>query len=502
MRIGRAALAAGSELDIPPTLRDQLIAGLLMIRSKKRGLVPLQLNRAQLEFSRAYSTRNIVLKARQLGITTYVAARFFIETIVRPGTLTVQVAHNQDSAEDIFRIVHRFWENLPEATRTGALVTSHNNVRQIAFPSLDSEYRIATAGDPNAGRGVTIHNLHCSEVARWLGNGEEVLASLREAVPAEGQVVLESTPNGAGGTFYDEWQRADETSYTRHFFPWWYDDQYSSVLVSTLGTLTDEEVDLVRKFGLNEGQIAWRRTKHSEMRDLAAQEYAEDPVSCFRVSGECVFDLTVIDEIAAAGGEPLETDENKRLMIWLPQQGGKEYIIGVDPAGGGTGGDYSCAEIIDRQTGMQCAELRGHFPLRDLALKLIALSKRYNDALVVVERNNHGHGVLAHLREQNFSHIYSEKGRDGWLTSAVSRPSMIENLAASLVSEPLLFHSSRLLQECRTFVRHADGSSGAISGAYDDCVMAMAIALAARRDIAGDTKQSRKLEVASVSRGG
>ena len=48
-----------------------------------------------------------------------------------------------------------------------------------------------------------------------------MLAWLRAAVPPAGRMVLESTPNGAGGAFYEEWQRAGETGYTRHFFPWW-----------------------------------------------------------------------------------------------------------------------------------------------------------------------------------------------------------------------------------------------------------------------------------------
>ena len=136
----------------------------------------------------------------------------------------MQVAHTQESAEEIFKIVRRFWENLPEAMQKGALVTSRANIRQLVFPRLDSEYRVATAADPNAGRGMTIHNLHCSEVARWPRDAAEVLASLRAAVPEDGEIVLESTPNGAGGVFYEEWQRAEETGYTKHFFPWWYDE--------------------------------------------------------------------------------------------------------------------------------------------------------------------------------------------------------------------------------------------------------------------------------------
>ena len=143
------------------------IADHLKVRNKNGELVPLEANEVQREYLRNSSRRNIVLKARQLGMTTYVAARFFMHTITRPGTLSVQVAHDQDSAEEIFRIVHRFLENLPERLRAGALCTSRANVRQLVFPRIDSEYRVETAADPNAGRGMTIQNLHCSEVARW-----------------------------------------------------------------------------------------------------------------------------------------------------------------------------------------------------------------------------------------------------------------------------------------------------------------------------------------------
>jgi hypothetical protein len=193
------------------TVRDQLITGLLKIRLKKGGTRLLHLNRAQQEYSRRCSKQNIVLKARQVGITTYIAARYFVQTITRPGTLTVQVAHSQESAESIFNIVQRFWENLPKAMLKGALVKSRSNVRQIVVPRLDSEYRVETADD-NAGRGMTIHNLHCSEVSRWPRGGLEALASLRAAVVPEGEIVLESTPNGAAGVFYEEWQKANETA--------------------------------------------------------------------------------------------------------------------------------------------------------------------------------------------------------------------------------------------------------------------------------------------------
>lgn len=492
----RLLTTLGKYLDSQPqilrgdTIRDWLIRSLLNIRSKTRGLIPLRLNRAQRKYSQRCGKRNIVLKARQLGITTYIAARFLIQTITQPGTVTVQVAHDQESAKQIFKIVHRFWENLPEATRRGALLLSHANVRQIVFARLDSEYRVATAADANAGRGLTIHNLHCSEVARWTGSPEETLASLRAAVPKDGEIVLESTPNGAGGLFYDEWQHAKETGYTRHFFPWWYDDQYRIDGDVDLQPLTPEEQQLKDRAGLSDAQIAWRRLNRAQLRGLAIQEYAEDPVSCFIASGECVFDLTAIEQALQATGEPAKTGDNQRLNIWFPRQPAKEYIIGVDPAGGGAEGDYASASVIERSTGLQCAELRGHFSPRELANQLVELGQAYNQALLVVERNNHGYGVLAYLHTSGYSNVYRQNGQAGWLTSAVTRPMMVERFASMLAIAPTLFRSPRLLQECRTFVRHADGSSRASAGAHDDCVMAMAIAQAAREADAGKSRRT------------
>lgn len=464
----------------PETIRNALLRE-LCVRDKIGRLVPLVPNRSQTEYSRRCGRRDIVLKARQLGMTTFIAARFFIDTITKPGTLSVQVAHDQGSAEEIFRIVHRFLENLPEGLRKGALMTSRANVRQLVFPRLDSEYRVETAADPNAGRGLTIQNLHCSEVARWTGDATETLGSLRAAVPPEGTIVLESTPNGAGGCFYDEWQRADETGYIRHFFPWWWEPRYTREGVDVL-PLTEEEQALADREGLTPAQIAFRREVRANFRGgLASQEFAEDPVSCFRASGECVFDVEVITRRAAQAGAPVESQDNGRLSVWLPVQPGWQYIIGADAAGGGTDGDFACAQVIDRKMGLQCAELHGHFPPQELASRVARLAREYNAALIAVERNNHGHAVLAHLTTNlGYSNIYMQGQQPGWLTSVASRPPMIENLAALLSEAPERFSSQRLLTECRTFVRKPDGAPAAASGAHDDCVMAMAIAQAVR----------------------
>lgn len=97
----------GRKLDVKAqageSIREALMRSILRIRDKRGQLSPLVLNRAQREYEHGCGRRNIVLKARQLGITTYIAARFFLRTITHPGTLTVQVAHDQRAAEQIFR---------------------------------------------------------------------------------------------------------------------------------------------------------------------------------------------------------------------------------------------------------------------------------------------------------------------------------------------------------------------------------------------------------------
>jgi hypothetical protein len=123
------------DMNFPST--DDVISALLRIRTKAGRLDRFTPNAAQQQLSANWGARNIVLKARQLGITTYVAARFFVQTITHPGTLSVQVAHDQDAAEEIFRIVHRYLENLPASMRQ-ELRTSRSNVRQIVFPRLDA----------------------------------------------------------------------------------------------------------------------------------------------------------------------------------------------------------------------------------------------------------------------------------------------------------------------------------------------------------------------------
>jgi hypothetical protein len=460
-----------------------LAAMLLKVRSRDGFTAPLIANEAQRRFEQRRGQRNIVLKARQMGLTTWTAGRFFLKTVTRPGTLTLQVAHTQEAAEEIFRIVHRFLDWLPEELREGPLRTSRANVRQIVFPELDSQYRVVTAGDRNAGRGLTVQNLHCSELARWPGDPGEILAGLRAGMAPDGEVILESTPQGVGGCFYEEWQKAHETGTVRHFFPWWMEPRYRAAAADA-ASLTEEERELIERARLDLCQLGFRRQIRAGFRGLAAQEYAEDAESCFLASGESVFDLEMVDARLKDLAPPYETRRNGTLEMYMSPVPGREYIVGVDPAGGGANGDYSAAQVVDVEQGMQCAEFAAHVRPRELARIAVELAREYNNAWLVVERNNHGSAVLGSVEESlKYEKVYGQKGQAGWLTTSVSKPQAVERLERAVAEHPWVFSSKRLLGEFRSFVRMPDGGAGAKAGTHDDRVMAMAIALAARADL-------------------
>ncbi len=478
-----ALIGLGREMEAQPRGSIQLAGSLLRVRDREGRIRPLQANKAQQWFEERRGRHNIVLKARQMGITTWVAGRFFLRTILKPGTLTLQVAHTQGAAESIFRAVQRMWEELPEDMREGPLTRGRANAWQMTFPEIDSEYRVGSACDESVGRGLSLQNLHCSEVSRWPGDVSATLAGLRAALAVDGELVMESTPNGAYGGFYDEWRRAGDDR-VQHFLPWWMEPTYVGAEVG-LGEMSEEERALVELHGLSGEQIGFRRRLEQSYGRLRSQEFAEDAETCFRATGGCCFDVTAIERRMEELEEPREVRRGGALQVWLAPQMGCEYVVAVDSAGGGAEGDFAAVQVVDMRTGLQCAELQERLRPAELARAAAELGAEYRGATIAVERNNHGAAVLAYLEtRERYARVWSPRGarvgEAGWLTTAASKPEMIARLGTMLEQTPERFKSRRLLGECRTFVEGERGRTAASSGAHDDLVMAMAVAQAVR----------------------
>ncbi len=425
--------------------------------------------------------------------------------MLNTGTTTLLVAHTREASEAMFAIVRRMWDGLPEDLRENALRLGTCNAGQMVFEVTGSEFRVSSASDPNAGRGMSVQNLHCSEVSRWPGDAQATLAGLRAALAPEGEMVLESTPSGAYGVFYREWcagvdssvasggascEFLDGTPLVRHFLPWWLEPAYVGPAV-TPEQMTAEEALLVARHGLTPAQIGFRRGLERSYGVLRSQEFAEDAESCFRATGTCCFEVEALERRVREVGEPVARRRNGAWLEWFGPLPGRRYVLGVDTAGGGQDGDFAVVQVVDVETGMQCAEVQERLPPRELAELCGELARRYGDAVVAVERNNHGAAVLALLEGREGVRLYRQGGLAGWLTSASSKPEMVARLGTLLQETPERFFSKRLLGECRTFVSDERGRMAGSGSAHDDLVMGMAIAQAVRAELLGGVAAAR-----------
>lgn len=267
----------------------QTFAGLfLRILDKRKELVPFRWNKAQAHFHAHRTGRDLVLKARQLGFSTYIQGEMFRRTVTGTRT-TITLAHDADTTAKLRLMADRFWGYCKYGAAQPA--RKYANASMTTYPEFDSVATIATAGNVESGRGDTYTDFHGSEVAFWK-DAEKVIAGAMQGGSPD--VVLESTPNGAQGYFYERAMEAihdgKDSPWTLHFYPWWWDESYRLPLAPDERLeYTDAEVSLVTGHFLHPEHIQWRRTKIRELRGLFAQEYPEDATACFLTSGNGYF---------------------------------------------------------------------------------------------------------------------------------------------------------------------------------------------------------------------
>jgi hypothetical protein len=258
----------------------------LKILDKEKQLVPLIWNAAQLDFQAHRTGRDLILKARQLGFSTLVQGELFRRTITSTRT-TITLAHDSESTQKLRRMADRFYRHC--AFNDIRPARHYANARLSTYPEFDSTAIIATAGSLQVGRGDTYTDMHGSEVAFWPDAEAIVTGAMQGGSP---DVILESTPNGAQGYFYERCMEAlnGQGVWTLHFYPWWWDADYRLPLEDGERLeYTEEETRLAEQHQLDAAQIKWRRRKQDELRAKFLQEYPEDPYTCFLMSGGSYF---------------------------------------------------------------------------------------------------------------------------------------------------------------------------------------------------------------------
>ena len=192
----------------------------LKIRDKKSRLVPFKANAAQREFNRIIDEdkkkgkpcRYIILKARQLGMSTFTEGYIYHDTTNNEYRNSLIIAHEEKSTLNLFNMSKLFYEASPIAIRpmkksaNGSQLIFENPTRddeeKLNNPGLRSRITIATAGTSDTGRSGTYHNVHVSEIA-FFPNAMNTMTAILQTVPDEPNtfVCIESTANGVGGYF-------------------------------------------------------------------------------------------------------------------------------------------------------------------------------------------------------------------------------------------------------------------------------------------------------------
>jgi hypothetical protein len=271
----------------------------LKIRDKQGKIIPFELNKAQLythqkleeQKKKLGFVRAIILKARQLGLSTYVAARYYQRTAMIAGTSTFILSHQAKTTGPLFDMVKRFNDRMPPGL-VPLLDTANKN--QLRFAGTSSEYTVGTAGNEDVGRGLTITNLHCSEAA-FYERTDELETGLFQAVadlPGT-EIILESTANGMNNMFYRMTMAAlaGQGLYQVIFIPWFWDPMYALPVPEGF-VPTEKELALKELYKLTDEQIFWRRKKiesYGGQEYKFLQEYPSDPREAFLVSGESFF---------------------------------------------------------------------------------------------------------------------------------------------------------------------------------------------------------------------
>lgn len=454
------------------------LQNLYSIVDKRGQKVLFKPNRIQEMVNQDPAQRKRILKARQFGISTYYILKQFDYTIWTPNATCCILAHEQDSIKKLFRIVKRAHMFMPDELRP-VVDRGGGSKYEMYFPEINSRIYCDLES-----RSDTIHWLHASEVA-FMKDPERLRATL-QAVPLWGRVTQETTPNGMGNFFYDEWNEQNST-YKNFFFPWYLFDEYQLEDASHITDYTDEELEMIDKakrlfnVDVTKNQIAFRRLKKSELKELFIQEYPEDDQSCFLSSGDAVMDLVLLKRLKDEAPIPIE--DNGLVKIYKPYDKTRNYVCGADAAEG-KDGDYSTAALVDARSREIVATIRGHLKPFDFAHELNDLCKRYATGgrmlpLLSVERNNHGHAVLLELKEHiNYPNLYFRKNDDmpGWVTDKVTRPIMIDTFIEAVENRTFNLNDIDTINECLTLVE-LNGKIQAAEGKHDDTIIAASIAL-------------------------
>lgn len=502
--------------------RKLYIEKFIKIVNKDGELVPLKFNYAQ---NKLYDVikkqtqenkpvRIIILKARQMGISTCVEAILNTNTMLNFNMKTGIITHQSSATANLFKMSKIMYQSLPNKIKPQVLKDNQNELvfNNTDNTGLNSELKCMTAGSSGVGRSDTYKQLHLSEYAFWPGDKKATLNGLLQAVPntPNSIVIIESTANGFEH-FKELWDDAVEgnSDFIPVFFPWFKMPEYRMTYDGF--DLTEEEKELKRIYSLDNEQLSWRRwcikNNCSNDIDMFKQEYPSNPEEAFLSTGKCLFNKAQVINRIQKLKDPLkkgyfkynynsqkitnikfvESESKSLIEIYEMPKSGYPYVLGGDPAGIGT--DSFAGDVIDNTTGKQVATLEVELDETEFTRQMYCLGMFYNEALCCIETNYSTFPTkelfrLGYTKQylRTIDDIIDVKIQDklGFNTNRATRPVIISELVKFFSECIDLINCKKTLLQALTFIKREDGKQAADDGYHDDRIMSLAITHAAR----------------------
>jgi hypothetical protein len=408
---------------------------------------------------------NIVLKARQLGLSTLTAGyALWMMTFQQDKNILV-IATKQETAKNLVTKVRVMHANLPGWLKQPCVEDNKLSLRYKNGSQIK-----AVASSEESGRSEALSLLIIDEAA-FIDKIDTIWGAAQQTLATGGRALVISTPNGVGNFFHKTWVGAENGTNDFNFIK-----LHWSVHPEREQEWRDEQDKLLGP-------------------SLAAQECDCD----FITSGRGVIDGLLLENLKESSvREPMEKrgiDSN--YWIWQPPNYTKNYVVSADVSRG-DGTDYSAFHIIDVESLEQVAEYKGKISTQDFGNMLVNVASEYNNALLVVENNNIGWAAIQQVIDREYPNLfYTSKDLQyvdvqhqitnkyrvqernmvpGFSTTQKTRPLIVAKLEEMFREESVVVHSQRLIDELFVFIYNGNRAE-AMTGYNDDLVMSFAIAL-------------------------
>jgi hypothetical protein len=424
-----------------------------------KGLIPFNTYDFQTDLIENFNDHrfNIILKARQLGISTITAAYVAWMMMFHRDKNVLVIATKFGTAANLVKKVKAIHRHLPEWMKIASISIDN----RTSFELTNGSQIKASSTSSDAGRSEALSLLVIDEAAHVEGL-EELWTGLYPTLSTGGRCIALSTPNGVGNWFHQTCADAEIEK----------NDFYLVTLPWDVHPDRDKE---------------WFE---KETRNMSRRQIAQELECNFNMSGETVFHPEDMEIIEQSLCEPkYKTGFDRNLWIWEEYSPGADYMISADVARG-DGKDYSTFHIFNIQNSEIVAEYQGK-PTPDVFAEILyQTGKEYGECMLVVENNSVGWGVLTRLEDLGYGSLYYSKKSShehveaylsenagvipGFTTSSKTRPLTISKLEELIRNKLITIKSKRLFNEMKTFVWE-NGRPQAMKKHNDDLIMACAI---------------------------